>query len=283
MTRNKPMSEINELKWSRMRHIIEKLKQQPMTFEQIFENLQKTELIKDDRIGKRSVQNYIAELRAIGIASYDSSSGIYKFAEHEKQVFESKHDYQIALAHSKKLLFSSEKENTQRFDHTNPYLAIDLLAYEPERDADDFAILQHLKTGYPETYEVLCKYRQLMDETGLSKITCLPKLGGGIDFDDDEEHFLEFGDGLPKPSSNEPIQEKLSATVDETMEFESGTLGDDDIVARVPASRVKEILNLRDLLVGRIFGQIMNTVRNGTPLKGSCEFCSNKKVTIREK
>jgi hypothetical protein len=275
------MSEINELKWSRIRHIIEKLKQQPRTLEQIFESLQKAELIRDDKIGKRSVQNYVAELRAIEIVSYDRSSGTYRFAENEKRIFESKHDYQIALTHSKNLLFSNERENTQRFDHTNPYLAIDSLAYESERDADDFATLQHLKTGYSEIYEILQKYRQLMDETGLSKRGCLPKLGGGIDFDDDK-HFLEFDDGLPKRPSDKPIPATLPMAIDdEVIEFESGTLGRDYVIARVPASKVREILNLRDLLVGRIYGHIMNAVRNGTPLKGCCDFCPNREITIK--
>jgi len=281
MLRNKAMSEINKSKWSRMRHIIEKLKQQPMTLEQIFESLQKAELIKDDKIGKRSVQNYVAELHAIGIVSYDRSSGTYKFAENEKQAFESKHDYQIALTHSKNLLFSNERENTQRFDHTNPYLAVDLLVYESEKDADDFAILQHLKTGYPEIYEILRKYRHLMDETGLSKRSCLPKLGGGIDYGDDE-HCIEFDDGLPKRPSDKPTPATLPMVIDdEVLEFKSGTLGRDDMITRVPASKVKEIVNLRDLLVGRIYGHIMNAVRNGTPLKGCCDFCPNREITIK--
>jgi len=265
-----------------MRHIMENLKKQPMTLEKIVESLQESKLVKDDNIGKRSVQNYVAELRAIGIVSYDHSSSTYRFAKNEKQIFESKHDYQIALTHSKKLLFSDERENTQRFDHTNAYLAVDLLAYESERDADDLAVLQHLKTGYPEIYKILRKYRQLMDETGLSKRSCLPKLGVGIDFGNNDERFLEFDNGLPKQPSHKPIPTRLPAAIDdEIIEFESGTLGRDDVVARVPASKVKEILNLRDLLVGRIYGYIMNVVRHGTPLKGCCDFCPNREIAIK--
>lgn len=88
----------------------------------------------------------------------------------------------------------------------------------------------------------------------------LPKLGGKIDFDDDE-HFLEFDDGLPKPPSHKPILTRLPATI-EVIEFDSGTLGKDDVIARVPTSKVEGILILIDLLVGRIFGHVMNTVRN---------------------
>lgn len=282
MSRNRPMSEINKLKWSRIRHIIEKLKQHPMTLEQILEILQKSNLTKDDKTGKRSVQNYVAELRAIGIVNFDPSSGTYRFTEKEKQIFESKHDYQIALSHSKNLLFSSERENTQRFDQTNPYLAVDCLVYESEKDADDFATLQHLKTGYSEIYEALQQYRKLMDETGLSKRTCLPKLGDGMNFDGDNEHFLEFVHGLPRLPSRESIPATLPMVIDdEFIEFESGTLGRDDVIARVSASKVKKILNLRDLLVGKIYGYVMNAVRNGTPLKGCCDFCPNREITIK--
>jgi hypothetical protein len=269
-----------------MRFIIEKLKQRSMTTDEIFNSLRQANLIKEDRIGKRSVQNYLAELHAIGVVSLDPSSGIYGHAENEKQVFESKHDYQIALTHSKNLLFSNDKENTLRLDHTNPYLAVDILAYESERDADDFAMLQHLKTGYPDVYVVLQKYHQLMDETGLSKRACLPKLSSGTDFGDAEHGklFLKFNSGLPKRPDNEPFPATLPNTLDnEVMEFNSGTLGVDEIIAKVPASKVKEILDLRDLLVGRIYYNIMNAVRNGTPLRGNCDFCPNRSVAIREK
>lgn len=271
MSGQKSMSEINALKRSRMSHIMEKLKQQSMTLGEILESLVKTKLINNKKSSKRSVQNYLAELRAIGVVS--CSSGTYRLAEHERQVFKSKHDYQIAVAHSKHLFFSDERENTQRFDHTNPYLAIDLLVYEPERNADDFAILQHLKTGYPDIYANLQKYRRLMDETVLSKRTCLPKLGGGFDFDDDK-CFLQ--------QSVQPVLVASSKMIDDrVIEFQSGTLGVNDIIAKVPASKVKEILNLRDLLVGRVYGHLMNAVRNGIPLRGYCDFCPNKEITIK--
>ena len=255
-----------------------------MTFKEICESLRKANLIEENKIGERTVQNYLAELVAIEIIIYDRSFGIYKFAENEKQVYESQHDYQVALTHSKNLLFSNRKENTQRLDHTNPYLAIDLLVYEPERDADDFATLQHLKTGYHEIFEALQKYRQLMDETGLSKCSCLPKLGGSIDFGHDNESFYEFDNGLPKPPNHKPIPATLPNTLDdEVIDFGSGTLGRDDVIARVSSSKVKEILDLRDFLVGRIYGYVMNAVRNGIPLRGRCDFCPNIEITIKGK
>lgn len=275
------MTDIKKLKWRRMRYIKESLKQQPMTFEEIFERLQKSKLIKEGAIGKRSVQTYLEELCAIEVLSRDSLSGVYRFAEHERQVFDSKHDYQLALVHSKNLLFSNSKENTQRFDHINPYLVVDLLAYEPERDANDLAVLQHLKTGYPEIYGALQKYRELMDCTGLSSRSCLPKLGGYINSDKSNE-YLEFDDGLPKRPSSEPFPATLPNTIsNEIIKFGSGVLGIDDIIARVPASVVTEIVNLRDLIVGKIYGHIMNIVRNGAPLKGICDFCPTNEVKIR--
>ncbi len=272
------------MKYKRMNNIKKNLKEKPMIFQDIFESLKKAKLITGNNTDKRSVQNYLAELNALEITTYDPSSGFYKSAENEKQVFESKHDYQIALTHSKNLLFSNSKDNTQRFDRINPNLAVDLLVYESERDADDFAIWQHLKTGCPEIFEDLLKYRELMDETGLSKRSCLPKLDGRTYSNENTEQRIEFDDGLPKRPSHEPFPSFLPNTIDDKpIDFTSGTLGLNKIIARVPASKVEEILNLRDSIVRKIYGHIMNSVRNGTPLKGNCDFCPNKEVIIKEK
>ncbi len=267
------MKGIKELKWRRMLYILEQLRQQPLTLDKIVESLTKGKLLRQNVIGRRSIQNYMEELCAIKVVSLDSTSGNYRLVENDKQVFESKHDYQIALTHSKNLLFSNDRENTQRFDHINAYLAIDLLVFEPERDADDFAIMQHLRTGYPEIYEILSNYHRLMDQTGLSKRGCLPKLNGDIDFFDSDRHFFKISDNSETDQDENQNYTGKDVTADTIIAFSSGCLGDERITIPVKASIVKEISDLRDSAVVKIYGHLMNAVRNGTPLKGTCDFC----------
>ena len=269
---SKSMHEIKRIKWNRMRLIIRILKESSLSFDRIFQSMIQTKLINDNTAGKRTIQNYLEELCAIEILRFDRISGVYKLAGNEPQVFESKHDYQIALLHSKALLFSSEKENTQRLDNINPNLFIDLLTYEPERDSDDFAVLQHLKTGYSEIYELLRNYKCLMDETGLSKRACLPKIGVG-----NFEQSWDFSKNIQ--SKTTAISGKTTPKNSEGMiEFNSGTLGSQETIGRVSESKLKEIQEIREIIVGKICGQVLAVVKNGTPLKGKCDFCPNVRV-----
>lgn len=90
--------------------------------------------------------------------------------------------YSQLLKHSKTLLLSDHHMNTQRYDQTNMTLVVDLLAFEVNDkffDMDysyDKAVLQHLKSGYPEIYELIEEYRRIMDEMGFSKQKNLPKM-----------------------------------------------------------------------------------------------------------
>jgi hypothetical protein len=270
----KSMSKIKELKWHRMLQVIRKVKEHPMSFDEIFQNLLKAQLVKEQTVGKRSVQNYLEELCAIEVLRFERNSAIYTYSDNEKQVYESKQDYQIALTHSKTLLYSNDKGNTQRLDQISPYLFLDILVYEPERDPDDYAVLQHLKTGYPEIYHSLEDYKSAMNSTGLSKRTCLPKIGS-IDFVSNGE-FSDYGDNFSELKAPESVNRiSLRKNTESVITFTSGTLGAEDIIAKVPESKVRAILNNRDLAIGRIYGQLMNTVRNGTPLKGRCDYCPN--------
>jgi hypothetical protein len=50
----------------------------------------------------------------------------------------------------------------------------------------------------------------------------------------------------------------------------------------IKSKELKEIYNLRDMLIGRIYS-IVNDVRNGIPLMGYCDHCPTRKITIRDK
>lgn len=72
MKRRKTMTEINQTKWARMRLILDKLKEQPITLDEI----ECVVYEKASKIAKRTVQNYIAELIALGLVTYDSGKNL---------------------------------------------------------------------------------------------------------------------------------------------------------------------------------------------------------------
>ena len=257
MTRGrKTAKEINERKWRRMRLIMDKLKEKPMSSSEIEQLFSKS---ASDKIVKRSVQNYMAELIGLGLALYNSEAGAYELAENKK-VFQSKHDYDIALKHSRYLTLSTSDK--QRLDQTDPYLALDLLVYHDKenRDIDDQCLFQHIKTGYYEVYSLLQKYRKIMDARGYSKYPHFPKLPKL------DSHF-DFTDLCPW----EMVAEAALLQNKEKREK-----------AGNERKQAKELLDLRDLLVGKLYG-IVNDVRNGIPLQGYCDSCPDRRVTIKSK
>ena len=254
MKRRKSMREINQAKWGRMRLILDKLKEQPMTLNEIECLVYK----KGSKFAKRTVQNYIAELVALGFVTYDPEAKIYGLAGTMKKVFQSKHDYDLALKHSKNLVFSNREK--QRFDQMDPFLALDLLAFHDVNnlcpDVDDECFVQHLRTGYfKDVYVLMQKYRQLMDETGFSRYPGFPK------------RFSSFEEAFGSSQTPQELVSRAAAHKE---------------AKHREKEKMKEIENLRSLLVGKIYS-IVNDVANGIPLQGYCKYCPDRKVTIKSK
>lgn len=259
MTRDrKTAKETNEQKWKRMKLIMDKLKETSMSTVEI------EQLISDkspvDRIVKRTIQNYMAELIALGLVEYDSEAGVYKLTENKKD-YPAKL-YNIVMKHCKNLVFSTRTK--RRLDEMDPYLVLDLLAYGEKEihDLDDLYVLQHVKTGYPTVYSRMRQYRQKMDEMDLSKGPNLPKLRGTkYDFRSDgfgKDRMIDWP-GWLAPST--PEHETL------------------------PKIRkdIKELYDLRDRAVLQIKHAVIKDVENGDPLKGYCEKCPDRRFTIRSK
>jgi len=271
------MSEVNKQKWARMRLILARLEERPMTFEQIHALVYGGTATQ---IGKRTTQNYLAELCALDIAYYDAHAQFYELAGNKKQVYETKHNYEIALKHSKRLVLSSRYN--QRFDQMRPTLALDVLVFEPERDIDSQCVKQHLRTGYSrDVYALMEKYKQLMDEAGLSRIPSIPKFSLGRSTWIERSNMDEAEGNI-----SEQDFEKKMLFEDIQMKGDKIKICASPLGARQPEyvhiakKRLLEIIDLRDLLVGRIYA-IVNDVINGSPLKGTCQHCPTQKVFIR--
>lgn len=152
--------EINEQKWRRMNLIRNKLKEKSMSFSEIEQLFSKT---VSNVVRRRTVQNYLAELKALGLIIYDEQTKVYASAE-SKRVFQSRHDYDIALKHSRNLVFSTRDEI--RLVQTDPFKALDLIAAKDTRDVDLDCFSQHLRSGYPEVHKLIEEYRKFAGEKG---------------------------------------------------------------------------------------------------------------------
>ena len=255
-------------KLSRERKLYEAVKKKPL-------NIHEAQKLLKHEVSKRMVENYFADLKALGLVEYDPEAKIYQASGLKKQVFETKQDYNLALEHSR-LLLSTTKER-RGFDRMHPIRALDELVFNDHNHyldldtiRDKECILEHLQTGYyKEIYTLMERYRQLMDETGLSKGAGLPKLP-------------------PEEKATSRMQHTKGRHVN-TEEIVITPLGGSgrDIVRehnlppQIAKRTLKEIYYLRNMLVGKIYS-IVNDVRHGIPLRGSCENCPNQKLTIKK-
>jgi len=203
------------------------------------------------------VENYLAELKDLGLIEYDEGERIYRLVGAKKHEYQSKHDYDLDLAHSNALVFSSEMK--LRYDQMDPIAVADLLTcldLNLNRDEYDEWFLQHVKTGYyADVYSLMQRYRQLLHELGLSGTKTYPKIALS------EFHSKEIMSGKPKA--------KKDARKDKQ-----------EMGSYKRAKKLQEAFDLRNLLVGRIYA-VVNDVRNGIPLEGQCEHCPKLRIEIK--
>jgi len=271
--------EINEQKWRRMRLILDKLKEKPMSTVEI------EQLVcgrpSADKIVKRSVQNYLAELSALGFVFLNPEVGVYELTENKK-VFQSKHDYDIALKHSKNLIFSTSMK--QRLDSMNPFLALDLIVFNDtnaNQDIDDVCLFQHFQSGYSEVCMLMQKYRKLMDKMGLSKVPHFPKTNGDWSAANPDELVKSVPSLINNNMRDTHVESEISQEEDMfSFDFRNGQRLDRTLYSKEERERVKGLYHVRDLLVGKIYS-IANDVQNGIPLQGFCDYCPDRKIIIK--
>jgi len=257
----------------RMKTVIQALKEGNKTY---------TELLKlgvPEKTLDRILKDY---LEYFGLAWKD---GVYWVWYENKKVFQSKHDYDIALKHSRYLTLSTSDK--QRLDQSNPYLALDLLVYHDKenRDVDDQCLFQHIKTGYYEVYSLLQKYRKIMDARGYSEHPHFPKLHSHFEFTHRSPWEMVAEVALLQDEEKRERHVEGEIAGDEYMyssDLKERGLPEKPLCSPEERKRAKELLDLRDLLVGKIYA-IVNEVRNGIPLQGYCDSCPDRRVTIKSK
>lgn len=236
-----------------------------------------------DKVGKRSVQNYLAELKALGLVNYDSQTMLYEWTENKRE-FQSRHDYDVALRHSKNLLFSTSEK--QRLDQMNPFLALDKIVFHDRddfRDMDDVCLFQHLQSGYSDVFTLVEKYRKLMGEKGFSENPSFPKISGDWHAELPSELVVSASalteDNVRKAHVEGEISERESFF---SFDLRQRGIEKRPLYSEKEKAEVSELFDLRGLLVGKIY-YIANQVQNGIPLKGSCGCCPHRFISIKGK
>jgi len=263
-----------------MRLIMDRLREKSLALAELESLVCKSQT---DKIGRRTIQNYLAELRALGLVNYDSQTLLYEWAENKRE-FENRHDYDVALKHSKNLLFSTSEK--QRLDQMDPFLALDLIVFhdrDHSRDMDDTCLFQHLQSGYSDIFALVEKYRKMMDDKGLSERQGFPKISGDWHADLPSELVVSASalteDNVRKAYVEGEISERENFF---SSDLRRRGIEDHPLYSEKEKAEVIELFDLRGLLVGKIY-YLANQVHNGIPLKGSCSCCPHRFVSIKGK
>jgi len=265
----KTMSEINHQKWSRMKKIIENLKEKPMGFSEILQLFPKS---PKEKITERTVQNYLAELVALGLVYYNKETGLYEWIEN-KVVFKNKAEYEIALKHSKKL-FEEMTPDIEDQPFENPESVVDLLISKPTKYA---YLLKHLRTGYNDFWAAFQAYYGLMEKYDFPHVTGgISRKSGKLQFE-----LLEHNPDIPT-NITQAVFYKDTVFIPNENEKRDWFLHDSHSKALNDPKIEKdfrELIRLKTKLVKEILF-IMCQVQHGTPLQGYCDICPHLKVTI---
>jgi hypothetical protein len=229
--------------------VIDRLRQKSMTW---------SEIAEETKLPKRTVSRVLDSLAFWSLAKKDERSEYWVWSEYFKP-FETEHDYNLAIYHSKNLI--------------DALLGVVMVDIFKEKTADpkveEFKILrlmaeEHLRTGYPNIFAELEKYKILME-----KREAVAEEIGRID------PALEFGDLLRDVSyylnTKFAVQEKYRKNAERLIR----KLSPDRIefIKQVERERTKLFLRIAGLLQG-----VKLQVENGEPLHGACRLCPRAKI-----
>ena len=123
------------------------------------------DLIKETGYPERTVYRHIEELRKLTLVTIEK--GKVSWIDH-KTTFQSRHDFDVAVEHSKLLVETPkdiETENEVRLDEYTPDQIFKTLY--PNCDffhRDDSYFLQHIETGFPEITTLIKKHIELNNQ-----------------------------------------------------------------------------------------------------------------------
>jgi hypothetical protein len=258
------------------------------------------------KLGERQIRNYMYDLEALGLVVYNKASRSWVLGSVVKREFASKADYELALKHSKNLLFSTK--GTELFDEWIPETWAWHLAYGADQHEILKLLNEHLKTGYFEIYTLIEKYRRIF--TGLTpeklkEYEVVPRPITVEEFYKKPELLLaltrEEGQGqgkirvgiselkgvvtaeeAPPPPPRDPVplfvdDASLKAERERHPEYYNWK-------PRVRINNLPRTPEEQELAkkIAEKLSLLMVMVRQGTPLNGECYACPHKHITVKD-
>ena len=204
-------------------------------------------------VDERQVRNYLYDLEALGLITHDEETKTYVLAAtSKKREFASKADYELALEHSKKLLFSTPE--IQLFDLMNPDVWADELAFNARHEL----LRQHLKTGYfDDIYLLVEKYK---------RITPIPP-----QYQSEPE---------PKRPPHMPAPPLIDIKLPS-----SGIIKHGEKTEKTEQKEDEKVVAAREKLRKEIAEKLcalMYKVEHGIPLEGECDCCPHVHITVKD-
>ena len=244
-----------ELAKEKIKQIIDALKEKNMAW---------SDLKRLSGMPDKTLDRYLNYLQYWGLAK-KNREGSWEWFERAR-VYETVHDYQLAIEHSKKLLKTMEGFFSVTVINADWFQKRERLPVKTqwELEACDF-VRAHLKTGYPQLHAEIANIEEqihLTQKIILEMKAYKPKI--------DDEHLLEYIARFPNlkkyaiPKEHWKEVERLVNCI--TPEKQS-------LIQRIDANYSKSIVDFSNEL-----RRLMYTVEHGEPLKGSCELCPKASV-----
>jgi len=177
-----------------------------------------------------------------------NKDGYYVWFE-QKHEF-SKTEYELALQHSKNLIFGNET-----MVGISKYTIDQLINAYVMSPEEVIPFFKHLETGYPLIHRKFMKCIETLKERGklIKQVTKSP---------DKDALRINYSLFAPGCIDINPSQEQEFIVIEKKLE--------------------KKIENCLKDLAGE-FAIIFMQVKNGIPLEGYCDFCPHRKLVIKEK
>lgn len=226
--------------------VIEALRNKPMKW---------SELLEQTKIPEKSLHRILTEYLSFwGLVKKDEFG---RWAWYDTiRTYKSKHDYELALNHSKMLipgLRAILAEDMDLYLHLGSSAYVELREYEEESKLLKSFVEEHLRTGYPEVYDDVVKFRENMEQVQL------------IEIEIEKEIKKMKNKTLPF------FPERLINIVSMREYEETLKLMPQKIVEKAKNIQEKRFKNYQKL-VGELLFIIMK-IRMGDPLKGKCNLC----------
>lgn len=207
----------------------------------------------DNRNHRRVLQNYLSELKGIGIITYDADTNLYSLSSN-KLDFKNKAEYELSGKHAHDIFYFTMDETDVSYFWDERILLRLLSFYEEDykvekeglnfgTDSDNHYahvyLLQHIRTGYPEISALIDKYKQLLIKHGINS-----------------GYSISESEGLIEHIPEEPK------------------------IAGLTESEEQELTNIVDMFVQR-FLRLRRDAKECKPLVGHCDGCPTSRVTIK--